>query len=132
MNYNNFTIKSQQAIEKAFQIASGKQQQAVDTGHLLKGVLLEGENITNFLLKKLGVNLQNFTLVVDQIIESYPKVSGGEPYLSREASGALQAATDISNKMGDQFVSLEHILLGLLKEKGQISSLLKRFGCGYK
>ena len=125
MNYNNFTIKSQQAIEKAFQIASGKQQQAVDTGHLLKGVLLEGENITNFLLKKLGVNLQNFTLVVDQIIESYPKVSGGEPYLSREASGALQAATDISNKMGDQFVSLEHILLGLLKEKGQISSLLK-------
>ena len=125
MNYNNFTIKSQQAIEKAFQIASGKQQQAVDTGHLLKGVLLEGENITNFLLKKLGVNLQNFTLVVDQIIESYPKVSGGEPYLSREASGTLQAATDISNKMGDQFVSLEHILLGLLKEKGQISSLLK-------
>ncbi|MDE5419508.1 ATP-dependent chaperone ClpB [Labilibaculum sp. DW002] len=125
MNYNNFTIKSQQAIEKAFQVASGKQQQAVDTGHLLKGVLLEGENITNFLLKKLGVNLQNFTLVVDQIIESYPKVSGGEPYLSREASGTLQAATDISNKMGDQFVSLEHILLGLLKEKGQISSLLK-------
>ncbi|BAX81396.1 ATP-dependent chaperone ClpB [Labilibaculum antarcticum] len=125
MNYNNFTIKSQQAVEKAFQIASGKQQQAVDTGHLLKGVLVEGENITNFLLKKLGVNVQNFTLVVDQIIESYPKVTGGEPYLSREASGALQSATDISKKMGDQFVSLEHILLGLLKGKDQISNLLK-------
>lgn len=125
MNYNNFTIKSQQAIEKAFQIASGKQQQAVDTGHLLKGVLVEGENITNFLLKKLGVNVQNFTLVVDQIIESYPKVTGGEPYLSREASDALQSATDVSKKMGDQFVSLEHILLGLLKGKNQISSLLK-------
>jgi ATP-dependent Clp protease ATP-binding subunit ClpB len=125
MNYNNFTIKSQQAIEKAFQIASGKQQQAVDTAHLLKGVLVEGENITNFLLKKLGVNVQNFTLVVDQIIESYPKVTGGEPYLSRGASGVLQSATDISKKMGDQFVSLEHILLGLLKGKDQISNLLK-------
>lgn len=125
MNYNNFTIKSQQAIEKAFQIASGKHQQAVDTGHLLKGVFIEGENITNFLLKKLGVNVQNFTLVVDQITESYAKVSGGEPYLSREASEALQSATDVSKKMGDQFVSLEHILLGFLKGKDQISSLFK-------
>ncbi|MBN2597885.1 MAG: ATP-dependent chaperone ClpB [Marinifilaceae bacterium] len=125
MNYNNFTIKSQQAIEKAFQLAAGKQQQAVDTGHILKGVLVEGENITNFLLKKLGVNVLSFSLVVDQIIESYPKVVGGEPYLSREATSALQFSTEISKKMGDQFVSLEHILLGLLKGRDQISNLLK-------
>ncbi|MDQ1772829.1 ATP-dependent chaperone ClpB [Labilibaculum sp. A4] len=125
MNYNNFTIKSQQAIEKAFQLAAGKQQQAVDTGHILKGVLVEGENITNFLFKKLGVNLINFSLVLDKVLESYPKVVGGDPYLSREATSALQFSTEISNKMGDQFVSLEHILLGLLKGKDQISNLLK-------
>ena len=125
MNYNNFTIKSQQAIEKAFQLATGKQQQAVDTGHILKGVLVEGENITNFLFKKLGVNLINFSLVLDKVLESYPKVVGGDPYLSREASSALQFSTEISKKMGDQFVSLEHILLGLLKGKDQISNLLK-------
>lgn len=125
MNFNNFTIKSQQAIEKAFEIAAGKQQQGVDTGHLLKGVLLEGENVSQFLLKKLGVNVPNFTLVLDKIIESYPKVSGGEPYLSREASKALQLATDVSKKMGDQFVSVEHILLALLSVKDQISQLLK-------
>ncbi|WP_461633238.1 ATP-dependent chaperone ClpB [Labilibaculum euxinus] len=125
MNYNNFTIKSQQAIEKAFQLAAGKQQQAVDTGHILKGVLVEGENITNFLFKKLGVNLINFSLVLDKVLESYPKVVGGDPYLSREASSALQFSTEISKKMGDQFVSLEHILLGLLKGKDQISNLLK-------
>ncbi|MDM8161765.1 ATP-dependent chaperone ClpB [Labilibaculum sp. K2S] len=125
MNYNNFTIKSQQAIEKAFQLAAGKQQQAVNTGHILKGVLVEGENITNFLFKKLGVNLINFSLVLDKILESYPKVVGGDPYLSREATSALQFSTEISNKMGDQFVSLEHILLGLLKGKDQISNLFK-------
>ncbi|WP_461637267.1 ATP-dependent chaperone ClpB [Labilibaculum euxinus] len=125
MNYNNFTIKSQQAIEKAFQLAAGKQQQAVDTGHILKGVLVEGENITNFLFKKLGVNLINFSLVLDKVLESYPKVVGGDPYLSREATSALQFSTEISKKMGDQFVSLEHILLGLLKGKDQISNLLK-------
>ena len=132
MNFNNFTIKSQQAIEKAFQIASGKQQQAVDTGHLLKGVLLEGENVSDFLLKKLGVNTQNFTMVLDQILESYPKVSGGEPYLSREATQVLQSATEVSKKMGDQFVSLEHILLGLLQAKDQISQLLQDNGVNEK
>jgi len=128
MNFNNFTIKSQQAIEKAFQLATSKQQQAVDTGHLLKGILLEGENVTAYLLKKLGVNTANFELVLDQILGSYPKVSGGEAYLSREASKALQSATDLSVKMGDQFVSVEHILLGLLQTKDQIAQMLKDNG----
>eukprot|EP01029_Cantina_marsupialis_P006926 TRINITY_DN1763_c0_g5_i1.p1 TRINITY_DN1763_c0_g5~~TRINITY_DN1763_c0_g5_i1.p1 ORF type:complete len:864 (+),score=110.89 TRINITY_DN1763_c0_g5_i1:1125-3716(+) len=132
MNFNNYTIKSQQAIEKAFQIASGKQQQGIETGHILKGILLEGENVVGFLLNKLGVNVQNFNMVLDQILESYAKVSGGDPYLSREATKALQSASDISQKMGDQFVSVEHILLGLLQVKDQISQLLKDNGVSEK
>lgn len=132
MNFNNFTIKSQQAIEKAFQYASGKQQQAIETGHILKGVLTEGENVVGFLLNKLGVNLQNFTVVLDQITESYPRVSGGEPFLSREATKVLQSANEISQKMGDQFVSVEHILLGLLNANDQIAHLLKDNGVNRK
>jgi ATP-dependent Clp protease ATP-binding subunit ClpB len=132
MNFNNFTIKSQQAIEKAFQFASGKQQQAIETGHILKGVLTEGENVVDFLLNKLGVNLQNFTVVLDQITESYPRVSGGEPFLSRESTKVLQSAIEISQKMGDQFVSVEHILLGLLNGNDQIAHLLKDNGVNRK
>ena len=132
MNFNNFTIKSQQAIEKGFQIATAKQQQAIESGHILKGVLTEGENVVGFLLNKLGVNLQNFTLVLDQILESYPKVSGGDPYLSREATKALQTASEISQKMGDQFVSVEHMLLGLLQTGDQVAQLLKDNGVSKK
>lgn len=132
MNFNNFTIKSQQAIEKAFQIAQGNNQQAIETGHLLKGIVSEGENIVGFLMNKLGVHVQNFTLVLDRILESYPKVSGGEPYLSRDASAVLQTATDVSKKMGDQFVSLEHILLAFLKGKDQIAQLFEDNGVSEK
>jgi ATP-dependent Clp protease ATP-binding subunit ClpB len=132
MNFNNFTIKSQHAIEKAFQVASGKQQQVIETGHILKGVHSEGENVVGYLLNKLGVNLQSFTLVLDQIIDSYPRVSGGEPFLSREATKALQSASEISQKMGDQFVSVEHIILGLLNANDQIAQLLKDNGVNKK
>ncbi len=128
MNFNNYTVKSQQAIEKAFQIAAGGQQQAIETGHLLKGALTEGENVIGFLLKKLGVNLPHFTSALEQIIASYPKVSGGEPYLSRESSKVLQKAYDIAHQMGDSYVSLEHLLLGLLHAGDQISRLLKDNG----
>lgn len=132
MNFNNFTIKSQQAIEKAFQVAQGNHQQAIETGHLLKGIVSEGENVVGFLMNKLGVHVQNFTLVLDKILESYPKVSGGEPYLSRDASAVLQLATDVSKKMGDQFVSIEHILLAFLKGKDQIAQLFKDNGVNEK
>nr|WP_320120193.1 ATP-dependent chaperone ClpB [uncultured Marinifilum sp.] len=132
MNFNNFTIKSQQAIEKAFQIAQGNHQQAIETGHLLKGIVSEGENVVGFLMNKLGVHVQNFTLVLDKILESYPKVSGGEPFLSRDASAVLQSATDVSKKMGDQFVSIEHILLAFLKGKDQIAQLFKDNGVNEK
>ncbi|GAB7086989.1 ATP-dependent chaperone ClpB [Marinifilum fragile] len=132
MNFNNFTIKSQQAIEKAFQIAQGNQQQAIETAHLLKGIFSEGENVAGFLMNKLGVNVQNFNMVLDKILESLPKVSGGEPYLSREASAVLQESVGVSSKMGDQFVSIEHILLALVKGRDQIAQLFKDNGVSEK
>ncbi|WP_421920030.1 ATP-dependent chaperone ClpB [Marinifilum sp.] len=128
MNFNNFTIKSQKAIEKAFQIAQGNQQQAIETAHLLKGIMAEGENLAVFLMNKLGVNLQNFNAVLDKILESLPTVTGGEPFLSRESSAVLQNAVSVSGKMGDQFVSIEHIMLSLLSGKDQIAQLFKDNG----
>ena len=132
MNFNNFTIKSQKAIEKAFQIASSQQQQSIDTAHLLKGIITEGENVIDFLLNKLGVPLQNLSQILDAMLQSLPKVSGGEAYLSREASIALQKAQEIASKMGDQFVSIEHILLALLEQKDQTARLLKDNGINRK
>lgn len=132
MNFNNFTIKSQKAIEKAFQIASSQQQQSIDTAHLLKGIITEGENVIDFLLNKLGVPLQNLSQILDAMLQSLPKVSGGEAYLSREASTALQKAQEIASKMGDQFVSIEHILLALLEQKDQTARLLKDNGINRK
>ncbi len=128
MNFNNFTIKSQEALQHAFDVAQAKQHQAVENGHILKGLLNAAENVTGFLLKKLGVNVSVFQQALDRIIESYPKVSGGEQYLSGDASKTLQKAMDISKKMGDQFVSVEHILIALLETGGTISSMMKDSG----
>src|SRR6056297_3211268 len=128
MKFDQFTIKSQEAIQQAFTIAQGYQHQAIENGHLLKGILSQGENLSNFLLKKLNVNPVNFEKVLDKIVESYPKVSGGEPYLSKEANQSLQKAINISKEMGDQFVSVEHILLGVLKSGDAVSQLMKDNG----
>ncbi len=128
MNYNNFTIKSQEAIQQAFQIAQGYNHQAVENGHILKGVLNVDENVTSFLLNKLNVNLQNFALVLSKIIESYPKVSGGEQYLSSDANKSLQKALEYTKEFGDSFISIEHILLGILASKNSVSSLMKDNG----
>ncbi len=132
MNLNNFTIKSQEAIQKAFSIAEGYQNQAIDNGHLLKGLMSEGENVINYLLKKLNVNTSNLDEVLNRIIESYPKVSGGEPYLSNNASKTLRSAMNYSSDMGDKFVSIEHILLGLLQAGDDVSQLLKDNGVNEK
>ncbi|MFV0266213.1 MAG: ATP-dependent chaperone ClpB [Draconibacterium sp.] len=128
MNLNNFTIKSQEAIQKAFQIAQGNNQQAIETGHLMRGLLHSAENVTEFLLKKLGVNTGIFQQALNKIVESYPKVSGGEQYLSSGANQALQKALGLAQEMGDQYVSVEHILLGLLDVKDSVSSLMKDSG----
>ena len=128
MNFNNFTIKSQEALQHAFEVAQSRQQQAVETGHILKGLLHSAENVTGFLLKKLGVNVTIFQQALDRIVDSYPKVVGGEQYLSGDANKTLQKSIDISRKMGDQFVSVEHILMGLLETGGTIASLMKDNG----
>jgi len=128
MNFNNFTIKSQEAIQKAMEISSTKQNQAVETSHVLKGMLTVDENVIPYLLKKLNVNLTTFTPALDRILDSYPKVSGGEQFLSPDASKALQKATALSQESGDEFVSLEQILLGILFVNDSTSRLLKENG----
>jgi len=128
MNLNNFTIKGQEVVQEAVNLVRSKNQQAIETAHLLKSVFKVGENVTNFVFSKLGVNTAKLNADVDKIIDSFPKVSGSEPYLSREANAALQKAEDFSKRAGDQFVSVEYILIGLLTEKSEISSLLKDAG----
>lgn len=128
MNLNNFTIKSQEAVQQAVQLATQNGQQAIEAVHLLKGVIMTGESVTNFIFQKLGVNIQNLNRVLDAQISSLPKVSGGEPYLSSEANTVLQKAIGYSSKMGDQYVSLEPIILALFTEKGTASQILKDAG----
>lgn len=128
MNLNNFTIKSQEAIQKALEIAQGFNHQAIEPAHILKGVLEQTENITGYLLRKLGVNPSTFDAVLDRMLESYPKVSGGEPYLSSTSSKVLQKAMEFSKGMGDQFVSIEHILLGLITAGEQVGQMMKDAG----
>ena len=128
MNLNNFTIKSQEAVQQAVQLATQNGQQAIEAVHLLKGVIMTGESVTNFIFHKLGVNIQNLNRVLDAQISSLPKVSGGEPYLSSEANTVLQKAIGYSSKMGDQYVSLEPIILALFTEKSTASQILKDAG----
>jgi ATP-dependent Clp protease ATP-binding subunit ClpB len=94
----------------------------IEPAHLLKGVMLVGENVTSFLFQKLGVNVRQLETVLDREIESFPRVSGGEPMLSRETNAVLQKATDFTGKMGDQFVSIEHLLMAVLNEKNTASA----------
>ena len=128
MNFNNFTIKAQEAVQQAVQLVSKNNQQAIEPEHLLKAVILTGESVTNFLFQKLGVNISNLNQVLDHQIESLPKVSGGEPYLSNDANKVLQKAIDYSSKMGDQYVSLEPIILALFTENSTASRIMKDAG----
>ncbi len=128
MNLNNFTIKAQEAVQQAVQLATQNGQQAIEAVHLLKGVIMTGESVANFIFQKLGVNIQNLNRVLDAQISSLPKVSGGEPYLSSEANTVLQKAIGYSSKMGDQYVSLEPIILALFTEKSTASQILKDAG----
>jgi ATP-dependent Clp protease ATP-binding subunit ClpB len=129
MNLNNFTIKSQEAIQQAIQIATNNGQQAIENGHILKGILAVDENVTPFILKKLNVNTQMFTLALDKIVEGYPKVSGGgQPFLSNPANQVISKASTYLKEFGDEYVSIEHLLLALLSVKDTISQLLKDNG----
>ncbi len=128
MNFNNFTIKSQEAVQQAVNLVQSLGQQAIEPEHLLAGVLKVGENVTNFLFQKLGINGQQISTVLDRQIASLPKVSGGEPYLSRDANEVLQKAVTCSKELGDEYVSLEAIILALLGVKSTVSTLLKDAG----
>ena len=128
MNFEKFTIKSQEAIQKAIEIAQNGGQQAIETAHLLKGVMQAGEGVCKFLFAKLGVNAQVLTQAVDGQIQSYPKVSGGSPYLSNDTNKVLTHAIQLSDKAGNSFVPLEMILMALLTQSNPMQSLLKNAG----
>jgi len=132
MNFNNFTIKSQEAVQQAVDLVQNNGQQVVETPHLFKAVMQKGEDVVQFLFGKLGVNVAMLLSVTDNMISGFPKVSGGEPYLSRETNSVLQKAVDLSSKAGDQFVSLEYILLALIVEKNQMTKVLNDAGVAEK
>ncbi|MCC8407901.1 ATP-dependent chaperone ClpB [Mucilaginibacter sp. UR6-1] len=132
MNFNNFTIKAQEAVQKASEITAGNQQQAIENAHLLKALLLVDENVISYLLKKLNVNLNRLGDVLDQQIASYPKVSGSNIYLSSDANSALQKAQGYLKEFKDEFVSVEHILLGILASNDKTSGALKDAGVNEK
>ncbi|GAA4371817.1 ATP-dependent chaperone ClpB [Hymenobacter koreensis] len=132
MNFNNFTIKAQEAVQKATEIAGGYQQQAIETGHLLKAVFQVDENVTGFLAGKLGVNLNILTPRLDAIVQAYPKVSGGSPYLANEAAAAMQRANGFLKEFDDEYVSVEHLLLALVDGRDQVATLLKDTGFNTK
>ena len=132
MNFNQFTLKAQEAVQQAQQLATQNGQQAVETGHLLKGVLEVDENVLPFLLKKLSVNTPALVLALDSITKGYPKVSGGSPYLSNPAQAALTKATSLMQEMKDEFVSIEHLALGILSGNDAVSRLMKDSGLNEK
>lgn len=132
MNFNNYTIKSQEAIQKAIEIAAASQQQSIETAHLVKGILSSEENVVSFILKKLNINRLQLDNKLDEIIAGYPKVSGQQPYLSNDVHAALQKASGHLREFGDEYVAVEHILLGLLETKDKTSAALKELGFNKK
>ena len=128
MNLNNFTIKSQEAVLKAQQIAQGRQHQSIETAHLLKGILSEDENVTPYLLKKLGVNPTRVGQALDAVIDSIPRVSGGSQYASGDFNNVLIKAGQYATEMADEFVSIEHLLLGIVNGRDTTAQMLKDNG----
>ena len=132
MNLNNFTLKAQESVQKAFDIAGSKGQQAVECAHILKGVMSEAESITNFLFGKMGVNTSSLTKEMDVLIDSYPKVSGADSYVSSSVSEAFRKANDHAVRMKDKFVSSEHLLMGILDTDDKTAHILKDHGVTMK
>ncbi|TLX71483.1 ATP-dependent chaperone ClpB [Labilibacter sediminis] len=130
MNLKEYTIKSQEAIQKAIDIARANNNQAIEPAHLLKGIMLVDENVVSFLFKKLEV--KNINSAIEAIISNYPKVSGGEPFLSRTTNEILNKARDFLKTFEDQYVSIEHLLLGIISVKDATANLLKDAGVSKK
>ncbi|MBD2755994.1 ATP-dependent chaperone ClpB [Spirosoma validum] len=134
MDFKNYTIKAQEVVQKASEIALGNGQQAIETGHLLQAILSEDENVVGFIAKKIGINLQNTNAALQAILTTYPKVSGGNGsvYLTNDTAAALAKASSLTKEFGDEFVSVELMLLGLMGGKDQIATLLKDAGFNEK
>lgn len=128
MNFKNLTIKSQEALQQAQQVAQGFGHQQLENEHIFKAILEVDENVTPYLLKKLHVNLDVFKKVLDSTLQHFPKVSGGEIMLSREAGATLNEAELLAKKMNDEFVSIEHLVLAILKSKSKVAQILKDQG----
>jgi ATP-dependent Clp protease ATP-binding subunit ClpB len=128
MNINKFTIKSQEALQQAQQLAQSFGHPQVENEHIFKGILEVDENVTPFLLKKLNVNVELFKKILDSTIQSFAKVSGSEILFSRDAGTALNEAEIIAKKMNDEFVSIEHLILAIFKSKSKVSQILKDQG----
>lgn len=132
MNLNNFTLKAQESVQQAFNIAASKGQQAVECAHLLKGIMSEAENITGFIFSKIGVNALLIEKQIDKLIDTYPKVSGADPYVSANASEAIRKAGTHATAMKDKFVTAEHLLMGITDTDDKISQILKDNGVTLK
>ncbi len=132
MNFNSFTIKSQEAIQKAVELTREAGQQQIEPAHLLMAILTEGESLVKFIFQKIGVNLPLVSQSVEREISSFPKVSGGEPYLSRTSNDVLQKALDVAKKMGDEYVTLEAMLIAIFEINSPASTILKDAGMSEK
>jgi len=128
VNFNNYTIKAQEALQKAAEIASGNGQQVIETGHLLQAILQSDKDLISFLLKKIGAARQAISASLEHIVAAYPKVSGGQPYLSDAAAKSLQRAEKYLKDFGDEYVAVEHLMLGLLSGSDKASQVLKDAG----
>lgn len=132
MNFGNFTLKAQEAVQQAFNIANSKGQQSIECAHLLKGIITEAENVAEFLFGKAGIDGRSLSKEVDRLIDTYPKVSGAEPYISSSLSEVFRKAGDHAASMKDKFVTAEHLLMGLLDSDDRASKLLRDKGLTMK
>jgi ATP-dependent Clp protease ATP-binding subunit ClpB len=132
MNLNNFTLKAQESVQKAFDIAGAKGQQSVECAHILMGVMSEAESMTDFIFGKMGVNTVSLTKEIEKLVDSYPKVSGAESYVSSTVSEAFRKANDHASRMKDKFVSSEHLLMGILDTDDRTAQILKDHGVTMK
>lgn len=128
MNFEKFTIKSQEALQKSAEIAMSKQQQAIEPGHLLKAILETDENVSGYVFKKLNVNENILNTKLDEILNAYPRVSGQQPYLSNTTNGVLQQAEKELREFKDEYISVEHLILALLATKDKIGAIMKDAG----
>lgn len=128
MNFEKFTIKSQEALQKSAEIAMGNQQQAIELGHVLKAILETDENVSSYLFKKLGINETILDTKLQEILNGYPRVSGQQPYLSSATNTLLQNADKELREFKDEYVAIEHLLLALLASKDKVASIMKDAG----